>query len=128
MESSADTNLQSQEVSPAGVGELILTSSPPHSNFKAKELYKFLERDLGCSRSFLVCFLWRIWQHFQVLKGHVDVMTISFSEEMLNDWSEQAKYDSLHFSAVLVGRFGGMEPSESVPGCFWVTPTNFDPW
>jgi hypothetical protein len=128
MESSAAVNLQFEEAAPAGEVRRV-HNSPPPSDLKAKQMYKFLERDLGCCRSFLVCFLWRIWQHLLVLKGHAHVITLSsFSEEQLNDWIEQAKYDSLQASAALVNHFGGIEPSETLPGCFWVSPSRFDPW
>lgn len=129
MESSATTNLRLEEATPAGAGEQSRTPSPPRSNFQPKDLYKFLERDLGCCRSFLMCFLWCVWQHLLAMKGNVNTMiTLNFSEEMLNDWSEQAKYDSMQFSVALVGRFGGIEPSETSAACFWVTPSRFDPW
>lgn len=80
----------------------------------------------GCSRAFLICVLYHVWQHVKQLKKKKQNVVFPFPNSLIISWLNSAHSDCSNGS--LNKLYGGNEYVEGDPTTYWSEPCHFLTW
>lgn len=82
----------------------------------------------GCSRAYIVCVLWRAWEHVRLLKSQDASISFPFNESVVKDWLIAARDDCLQAGEEFLELFGGTDFSGDDATTYWTLPPHFFTW
>ena len=83
----------------------------------------------GCSRAYVICLLWHVWEHVRLLKAQDEKASIAFPlHEDVVARCLQAARKNCNDLPDFVQSFGGTEYCDSDEATFWSLPHQFSTW